>query len=179
MRLAVLVVVALGVPFALLACGDDGAGADSGRLDGGAPDSAADAGRDAAPVDAAMPVIDGGAPCIGCGACLDGDVETTEFEQMLIELPGASWLEAPDTPMRTVCVDDSVGVRGIVGCAAAISAWSGGAYDSGRRRMLVWGGGHDDYWGNELYAFDLGTGTWQRITEPSTIPAGTSTLASG
>jgi hypothetical protein len=38
--------------------------------------------------------------------------------------------------------------------------------------MLVWGGGHDDYWGNELYAFDLGTGAWERITEPSTVPAG-------
>jgi hypothetical protein len=40
--------------------------------------------------------------------------------------------------------------------------------------MLVWGGGHQDYWGNELYAFDLQTGTWSRITEPTLIPEGTS-----
>jgi hypothetical protein len=42
-----------------------------------------------------------------------------------------------------------------------------GAYDSRRDAMLVWGGGHSDYAGNEVYAFDLRTQRWQRLTEPS------------
>jgi len=50
----------------------------------------------------------------------------------------------------------------------AVSAWSGGALDPvpGRERLLVWGGGHADYAGNEIYAFDLNSLSWQRLTEP-------------
>jgi hypothetical protein len=107
------------------------------------------------------------------GLCDDSGTPTP-FEKTLIELPPNSWYEAPGTELRSVCVPDSVGVRGVVGCPAVISAWSGGAYDPVRRRMILWGGGHDDYWGNELYGFDLATGTWSRLTEPSTIPTGTS-----
>jgi hypothetical protein len=33
--------------------------------------------------------------------------------------------------------------------------------------FLVWGGGHSDYGGNEVYAFDLSTYAWRRLTEPS------------
>ncbi len=36
-----------------------------------------------------------------------------------------------------------------------------------RNRLLVWGGGHDDYWGNEMYALDLASLTIKRIVEPS------------
>ena len=35
------------------------------------------------------------------------------------------------------------------------------------RPLLVWGGGHSDYAGNEVYAFDLTTLAWQRLTDPS------------
>lgn len=43
--------------------------------------------------------------------------------------------------------------------------WSGAAYDNRRSRLVVWGGGHGDYWGNELYAFDMITLRWQQLTE--------------
>ena len=48
-----------------------------------------------------------------------------------------------------------------------VQAWSGGAVDSKRSRLLVWGGGHADYWGNEVYALDLPTLSIKRIVEPS------------
>jgi hypothetical protein len=48
-----------------------------------------------------------------------------------------------------------------------IQAWSGGAVDSNRSRLLIWGGGHGDYWGNEMYALDLATLSMKRIVEPS------------
>src|SRR5215467_3275959 len=41
--------------------------------------------------------------------------------------------------------------------AYLMRAWSGGAYDSKRDRLIVWGGGHGDYGGNEIYAFDVNT----------------------
>lgn len=33
--------------------------------------------------------------------------------------------------------------------------------------MVHWGGGHQDYYGNELYRFNLETLTWSRLNEPS------------
>lgn len=48
-----------------------------------------------------------------------------------------------------------------------IQAWSGGTVDTLRNRMLVWGGGHNDYWGNEVYAIDLATMTVQRTVDAS------------
>jgi len=52
-----------------------------------------------------------------------------------------------------------------------MTAWSGGAFDTTRDRLVVWGGGHADYPGNELYVFDLGTLRWQRLTDPSPTTA--------
>jgi len=48
-----------------------------------------------------------------------------------------------------------------------INAWSSGAFDTKRERLLVWGGGHCDYAGNEIYAFDMHTLTWSRIWGPT------------
>jgi hypothetical protein len=50
-----------------------------------------------------------------------------------------------------------------------MAAWSGGAYDTKRDRLIIWGGGHGDYGGNEIYAFDINTLTWARIWGPSPI----------
>ncbi len=91
----------------------------------------------------------------------------TEFERHLIALPADTWYEAPDSHMNNVCAPASFGVDAVMGCRAIILAWGGGAYDAKHRKMLVWGGGHNDYWGNEVYAFDLRQGQWERLTNPS------------
>jgi hypothetical protein len=44
---------------------------------------------------------------------------------------------------------------------------SGASYDSRRNRMVVFGGGHADYAGNEIMAFDIETLRWIRINDPS------------
>ncbi len=78
--------------------------------------------------------------------------------------PG-EWYRVPNSRMDAVAPDvippGSVGVRGVM------DAWNGGVYDSIRDRLVVWGGGHNDYSGNELYAFDVNSETWTRLTEPS------------
>ncbi len=53
------------------------------------------------------------------------------------------------------------------GFGAIMSAWSGGAYDTNRERLIIWGGGHGDYSGNEVYVFDVETFTWTRLNDPS------------
>lgn len=48
----------------------------------------------------------------------------------------------------------------------AIMAWSGGAFDSRRNRLiLAGGGGGSDYGGNEVYAFDVDSLKWFRIKD--------------
>lgn len=50
---------------------------------------------------------------------------------------------------------------------SVMGAWSGGTIDTKRDRLLIHGGGHGDYAGNEIYAFDLHTLKWTRIWGPS------------
>ncbi|WP_222937509.1 hypothetical protein [Spartinivicinus ruber] len=53
----------------------------------------------------------------------------------------------------------------IIGPMAVLTAWSGGAIND--HELLVWGGGHGDYGGNEVYLFNFEKLRWQRATEPS------------
>ncbi len=55
------------------------------------------------------------------------------------------------------------------GITESVTAYSGGVFDSRRCRLIVWGGGHGDYYGNEIYALPLGSlpGTWVRLNNPS------------
>lgn len=129
---------------------------------------------DAAPGDGTH-VGDAAAPDRGAdgsatdGPATDGSVSNPNLAKLL-GLPGDSWYVAPGTKMRPVCAPSSFGVNGVSGCGAIVTAWGGGAYDPNRQQMLIWGGGHNDYWGNEVYAFDLATMAWQRLTDPSPGP---------
>ena len=55
---------------------------------------------------------------------------------------------------------------GVSGPASVISAWGGGD-DHQRGRLMVWGGGHADYAGNEIYAFDLHQRSWSVLWGPT------------
>lgn len=46
-------------------------------------------------------------------------------------------------------------------------AWGGGLFDTQRNRLVVHGGGHADYAGNEIYAFTFSTLSWTRLTNPT------------
>jgi len=82
------------------------------------------------------------------------------------------WYEIPssrlDTSgvMETSAPGDEAGIMG---------AWSGGCYDSTRERLIVWGGGHGDYAGNEIYAFSLTALTWSKVRAGSTLWGGDET----
>lgn len=51
---------------------------------------------------------------------------------------------------------------------SAVSAWNYGTWGE----LLTWGGGHTDYAGNEVYAFDIYSSTWSRLTDASTASGG-------
>lgn len=70
----------------------------------------------------------------------------------------AGWSGLPNTQMGTVCQN------GVNTCAAVINAWNSGVLDTTRNRLIIWGGGHGDYSGNEVYALNLnGTPSWERL----------------
>ena len=83
-------------------------------------------------------------------------------------MSGNSWLAIPNSRLESVAADPELypnlqGYSGIYG----INAYSGAVFDSKRNRLVIWGGGHGDYQGNEVYAFDTDTLTWERLTDPS------------
>ena len=85
------------------------------------------------------------------------------------------WFEVPNTYIEPICPADPE-IHGADGCKGAISAWSGGVADTTKNRLLFTGGGHQNYWGNEVYALDLNSAsasflTVSHINNP-TLPAG-------
>lgn len=82
----------------------------------------------------------------------------------LQDVPAGHWVELEGTAIQDVFPPPET-VPGYP--AAVIVAWSGGVYDRDRNRMVVWGGGHGDYSGNEVYVFDLESLAWTRLDEPS------------
>lgn len=78
------------------------------------------------------------------------------------------WTAVPGTDFQSICAGENgfPSVLGNSGCAAVTSGWSGGIFDTKRNRMIVFGGGHNDYFGNELYAFNVNSQTIERLTDP-------------
>ncbi len=88
----------------------------------------------------------------------------------LEDLQPGEWYEVPSSRMDAAA--PAVIPPGNTGIPSVMNAWCGGAYDTRRERLLVWGGGHQDYSGNEIYAFDMNTLKWSRVSEPSTDVGG-------
>ena len=83
------------------------------------------------------------------------------IDEVIAAMAPNSWKSLPATQMKEVCplpYNDYA-------CRSVITAWSGGAYDQARDRMVVYGGGHGDSWYNNVFAFDLATMKWARLSE--------------
>ena len=95
--------------------------------------------------------------------------------ETIVALPAGTWLEV-DARLEEVLppTEQLEEVWGNSGPASIMSAWCGAAFDTVRDRLIATGGGHWDYAGNELYAFDLGTLEWERLTDPSSFDGWTS-----
>jgi len=85
------------------------------------------------------------------------------------DLSSVGWHLLPSTKLASVCPDDP-SIQGVDGCTAVISAWGGAAADTKRNRLLIWGGGHTDYYGNEVYALDLSMRKMILLVPPTSQP---------
>jgi len=113
----------------------------------------------------------GGSAGSGAASALgDGGVSaTTDGGGKLC--PSLGWCEITDTKLADVCPDEVkyASIQANEGCSAVINDWSGGAQDPSRNRLIVWGGGHGGYFGNELYALDLNLLKMVRLNDPSDV----------
>lgn len=79
-------------------------------------------------------------------------------------LHAQGWAEIPNTKIRPVCWNGALNTQ----CQNVIAAWNSAVMDTQRNRMIIWGGGHNDYYGNEVYAINLtGTPSAERLTSPT------------
>jgi len=79
------------------------------------------------------------------------------------------WRQIPNTDLQTQCPPNNFNNSGydfFDYCRYVTEAWNGGAFDTKRNRLIIWGGGHANYSGNEIYALDLNTLTMQRLNDP-------------
>jgi len=79
------------------------------------------------------------------------------------------WYEIPNTKLRSVCPPNNFGGSGYAfqdRCGSVTGAWNSAAFDIAKNRLLLFGGGHSDYHGNEVYALNLNS-----LKENNTQPA--------
>jgi hypothetical protein len=103
-------------------------------------------------------------------ATLTVAVPTSRLEGLLASIPEGGWVKAStnsysdawptgmDRPPPTPS-----------GPTAVIEAWSGFAWDARRSQLMLWGGGHANYVGNEVYIWRGSDGRWTRGSLPSRV----------
>ncbi|RLA51357.1 MAG: hypothetical protein DRR42_10600 [Gammaproteobacteria bacterium] len=117
------------------------------------------------------------------GILIYGVVLTSLSTLAIDHAKAQGWEEVSNTRLQSVCAGANgfPQVLGATGCAAITVAWSGAIFDSRRDRLIIWGGGHNDYYGNELYAFNVQSSTIERLNDPGlpTSAGCTESIANG
>ena len=107
-----------------------------------------------------------------------GAAQLAELAAVVAEMKPGEWKELPDTriPLLTPEEHDRIVARfggapfwGWSGSESVITAWNTAAYDPEGHQWYFFGGGHADYGGNEVYAFDFRRLAWSRLTSPSPL----------
>ena len=117
-------------------------------------------------------------------ACLFADAATAaSLNNLLTQIeaaPANSWIQIQSTNQfpfdgstSSVAVppQDQNNQLGSYGShfSGVVYAWSSFAWDSNRGDLVLWGGGHANYSGNEVYRWIGATQTWERDSLPSFV----------
>jgi hypothetical protein len=99
------------------------------------------------------------------------------------EIPATlGWYEVPNSKLQSVCPPNDFNHSNysfVSECSGIVRAWNSAIADTRRNRLIVWGGGHNDYGGNEAYAFELATLQWKRLNDPSPLTPCEETASDG
>ncbi|HKF04915.1 MAG TPA: Ig-like domain-containing protein [Candidatus Sulfotelmatobacter sp.] len=87
------------------------------------------------------------------------------------------WTDLTKTHLQSACPPDyynGINYPFYSLCPYVINAWDGATADTKRNRMIIWGGGHNNYWGNEVFSLNLNANppSLTLLTEPSAFASG-------
>ncbi len=106
-----------------------------------------------------------------------------ELPAALADLPLNEWRDVSLNTMQSQdpCEDPPCAWWGGEGPKGILNDWTGGAYASGEGELgglVYFGGGHNGYYGNEVYFFDFASLMWERRGEPTDgqVPGDKTTL---
>jgi hypothetical protein len=64
------------------------------------------------------------------------------------------WYQIPSTNLRPLCPPYPE-IQAVEGCSAVMADWAGALFDTSRNALVITGGGHNGYYGNEIYSINL------------------------
>ncbi|MES2716563.1 MAG: PEP-CTERM sorting domain-containing protein [Pseudomonadota bacterium] len=105
--------------------------------------------------------------------CGTAQAQSLDYLQGLLDAtPGGGWVKANTNlwsqawPTGAEAVDVT---KELAATRNVVHAWSSMAWDSNRNNLLLWGGGHSSYAGNEMYVWNGSTGAWGLGSLPSRV----------
>ena len=108
-------------------------------------------------------------------AILTVTVPTSYLAGLLASIPAGGWVKANSNLFSDVWpTGASLPPPTPGGPAEVIRAWSGFAWDTKRSDLILFGGGHANYVGNEVYVWKGSDGRWTRGSLPSRVDLSTS-----
>lgn len=135
------------------------------------PDAAPSVGPLRRGADGKIEIID---PDKDRGTAAPGDAPGTSpraADDSISAFHSGHWVEVPNSNLAAIIYNGPLAdqLEGNSGRGSIMTAWSGGTFDRASDSLIVWGGGHQDYYGNAVYAFSLKTLSWKMLSRPSSI----------
>ena len=99
----------------------------------------------------------------------------SRVETLLAATPEGGWVQLNTNIYSDAWATGSIAVDypSYSNPAAIVRAWSSTAWDSTRGDLLLWGGGHANYAGNEMYVWNAQSGEWARGSVSSRVDKST------
>ncbi len=98
--------------------------------------------------------------------------DMTHLQNLLASTPEGGWVQANTTSFSSAWASPAQGglsPGSYSNPGAIVRAWSSFAWDSNRGNLILFGGGHANYVGNEVYLWSATTGGWSRGSLPSMV----------
>jgi hypothetical protein len=96
--------------------------------------------------------------------------DTSYLQGLLNTTPEGGWVKVNTTTFGSAFATGSVAAPFLPsGPEAVARAWSSFDWDSNRGQLIIYGGGHANYIGNEVYTMSGLNGQWTRGTLPSRV----------
>jgi hypothetical protein len=106
--------------------------------------------------------------CVLAAALPAAASDLAYLQSLLSATPQGGWVKASTNKYSDAFATGTVAAPETPsGPQAIVYAWGSAAWDSTRGNLLLWGGGHANYAGNEMYVWQGANGSWTRGSLPS------------